>query len=148
MMKQIQGALVAATLVAASALSAGAADVHVGINVGVPAPPPIVFESPPRLVAVPETPQVLYAPEASVSFFSYGHRYYTYDSGHWFVASAERGPWTYVERRRVPHQVLLVPTHYYVGHGGGHHDHDHHDHGHHGHDDHHDNGHHNGHHDD
>jgi len=148
MMKQIQVVVVAATLVVGSAMGVRAADVHVGINVGVPAPPTVVFESPPRLVAVPEAPQVLYAPEASVSFFSYGDRYYTNNGGYWFVSSGERGPWTYVERRRVPHQVLVVPTRYYAGHGhgGGHHDHDDH-HGHHGHDEHHDNGHHDEHHD-
>jgi hypothetical protein len=131
-------ALIAAVVAVAGAMAlpADAADVHVGINVGVPPPPPIVFEFPPRLIAVPEAPQVLYAPDVSVSFFSYGNRYYSYNDGHWFIASAERGPWTYIERRRVPHQVLVVPARYYHGghehHGHGHHD-DHHDDGHHGH---------------
>jgi hypothetical protein len=70
------------------------ADVHVGINVAVPAPPTIVFDSPPRLVVVPEAPQVLYAPDIQVSFFSYGGRYYSYDAGigSWLPRRAVHGP--------------------------------------------------------
>ena len=92
---------------------ASAADVHVGIHVEVPLPPPIVFEAPPRLVVVPGAPHVHYAPDVSVNFFSYGGRYYTYDDGNWFVASDYGGPWGYVERRSVPNAILVVPHRYY-----------------------------------
>jgi hypothetical protein len=93
--------------------AADAADVHVGVNIGIPAPPPIVFEAPPRLVVVPGVPTVHYAPDVSVNFFAYGGRYYTYDDGAWFVSDYDRGPWSYVERRYVPGPVLHVPTRYY-----------------------------------
>jgi hypothetical protein len=138
MLKRISSGVATVALLGALALPARAADVQVGINVTVPPPPPVVFQSPPQLVAVPEAPQVMYAPSAPVGFFSYGGQYYRYHEGHWFVAGAVGGPWTYVERGHVPHQVLAVPTHYYYGHirhakyhekdhhhGHGHHDQDH-----------------------
>lgn len=106
----LAAALLATTVYAAPAL---AADVHVGVNIGIPAPPHVVFEAPPRLVVVPGVPTVHYAPDVSVNYFTYGDRYYTYDGGNWFVADYDRGPWTYVERRYVPGPVLHVPTRYY-----------------------------------
>jgi hypothetical protein len=107
--------IIASSLTFAAALAgpASAADVHVGIHVGVPPPPAIVFEAPPRLVVVPGAPRVHYAPDVSVNFFSYGGRYYTYDDGSWFVAHDYGGPWGYVERRHVPHDILVVPHRYY-----------------------------------
>jgi len=101
--------IVRSTLAAlALAGAAYAADVHVGINVGVPPPPAFVIPAPPRLVAVPATPVVQYAPELSVNFFAYGG-----NDGAWFVASAYNGPWTYVDYARVPRPVRVVPYRYY-----------------------------------
>ena len=123
---------IASAVTFAGVLMAGAAraaDVHVGVHIGVPAPPPIVFEAPPRLVIVPGVPRVYYAPDVSVNFFSYGGRYYTYDDGNWFVARDYGGPWSYVAPRYVPQPILVVPHRYYhvpprfVG--GGHWDHGH-----------------------
>jgi hypothetical protein len=118
-------AAVAVTITTAPAL----ADVQVGVHINIPAPPVYTFDAPPRLVVVPGYPNVHYAPDVSVNFFSYGGRYYTYDDGNWFVARSNRGPWGYVERRYVPAPLLRVPTRYYhvpprlVG--GGHWDDDH-----------------------
>ncbi len=95
------------------AAPARAADVHVGVHIGVPPPPAIVFEAPPRLVVVPGYPHVHYAPDVSVNFFSYGGRYYTYDNDGWFVAHDHGGPWRYVDRRHVPGPLLRVPSRYY-----------------------------------
>lgn len=124
--------MIASAVTFAGAILAGAAeaaDVHVGVHIGVPAPPPIVFQAAPRLVVVPGAPRVYYAPDVSVNFFSYGGRYYTYDDGNWFVARDYGGPWSYVAPRYVPHAIVVVPHRYYhvpprvVG--GGHWDHGH-----------------------
>lgn len=122
------------------------AEVHVGINVGIPAPPVIAVPAPPRLVVVPSTPAVQYAPDVGANFFFYGGNYYTYDDGAWFSASAYNGPWVYAPHP--PRQILVVPARYYHSppryyrhRSHGHHHDDHGDHGHH-HDDH---GHHSGH---
>jgi len=126
----LTAAAFAAALVASPA---GAADVHVGINVGVPAPPAIVVPAPPRLVVVPTTPTVQYAPDLSANFFFYGGSYYTFNDGSWFIASAYNGPWAYVEPVRVPRPILAVPSRYYhvppghVRHAYGYHGHHHRD---------------------
>ena len=109
----------------------GAADVRVGVNVGVPLPPPpIVVAGPPQLVVVPGSP-VFYAPSLSVNFFAYGGRYYTFHEGAWFWARSHRGPWVFVAPERVPRPVLAVPVAYYkvppghMKHAGGPHGRDH-----------------------
>ena len=109
----IAAAATAFALAGALAPPVQAADVHVGIHVGVPPPPAFVFEAPPPLVVVPGVPHVQYAPGVSVNFFAYGDRYYTYDNGAWFVAYGHRGPWSYVERHAVPGPILHVPYRYY-----------------------------------
>jgi hypothetical protein len=91
---------------------AHAADVKVGVNIGVPAPPVIVLPAPPQLVVVPGTP-VYYAPGLSLNFFAYGGRYYTLHDGAWFVAKSHAGPWAFVPVERVPRPVLGVPATYY-----------------------------------
>ncbi|MBI2884296.1 MAG: hypothetical protein HYY11_10410 [Candidatus Methylomirabilis oxyfera] len=84
----------------------------IGINVGVPSPPPIALVTPPPLVVVPGTP-VYYAPSLSVNFFSYGRRYYTHHNGAWFTAANASGPWTFIGVKQVPRPVLAVPVSYY-----------------------------------
>lgn len=92
---------------------AQAGDVNVGINVGVPVPPPpVVVAAPPQVVIVPGSP-VYYAPAADFNLFVYQGRYYRFHEGHWFIATAHGGPWTFVVRNRVPQPVLAVPTGYY-----------------------------------
>lgn len=106
--------ILAATIVfgALAATPVRAADVHVGVHIGIPAPV-YHFDAPPALVVVPGVPHVRYAPNVDVNFFAYGDRYYTYHDGGWFVATDEYGPWSYVEPRYVPAPVLRVPVRYY-----------------------------------
>ena len=87
--------------------------VSVGINIGVPPPPPpIVFAAPPQLVVIPGSP-VYYAPGASVNFFFYSGRYYTFHDGAWFSAKQHSGPWAFTKPALVPAPVLGVPVTYY-----------------------------------
>jgi hypothetical protein len=117
-------------IVAASVVSA--ADVQVGVNIGVP-PPPVLTVQPP-LVVVPNIPDVRYAPQAPYDTFYYGGQYYAWNNDGWFATPRVGAPWVLVERQRVPHQVLVVPARYYKvppghlkhkkGHGHGHDDDD------------------------
>src|SRR5215831_14359403 len=96
-----------------------AAQVNVGVNIGVPAPPPIVLPAPPRVVVVPNSP-VSYAPSVDFNLFVYGGRYYTFHDGSWFYATRHSGPWTFIATERVPRPVVGVPMKYYTvppGHG-------------------------------
>jgi hypothetical protein len=110
--------------------SATADGVKIGINIGVPAPPPVVIATPPlpvvvtappppiiiatppQLVVVPGSP-VYYAPSASINFFAYGGQYYSFHEGAWFIATTHGGPWSAIKRERVPQPVLAVPVTYY-----------------------------------
>jgi len=101
-----------ALLLGFGATTAGAANVNVGINVGVPLPPPIVVAAPPQLVVVPGSP-VYYAPRVEQNYFVYDRRPYTFHDGHWFVAAAPGRPWTLIATERVPRPILAVPVTYY-----------------------------------
>jgi hypothetical protein len=101
--------ILAAAVFAPLAAQAG---VNVDVNIGLPAPPPIVVASPPRVVVVPGSP-VSYAPDASVNLFVYGGRYYTFHQGSWFVGPKHSGPWTFIAVERVPAPVVAVPVKYY-----------------------------------
>ena len=87
-------------------------NVSVGVNIGVPPPPPMVFAAPPHLVVIPGSP-VYYAPGASVNFFFHSGRYYTFHDGAWFFATKHNGPWAFIKPGHVPAPVLGVPVAYY-----------------------------------
>jgi hypothetical protein len=94
---------------------AAAADVKIGVNIGIPAPPPppaIVITAPPPMVAIPGS-AVLHAPGVSFNVFLFGGRYYSFHEGAWFVAERPGAPWTVVVVDRVPAAVRAVPVRYY-----------------------------------
>lgn len=113
--------LVLTVALALTAVSQVVADgVRIGIDIGVPVPPPVVVVpppppvvvAPPQLVVVPGT-AVYYAPRASMNFFAYGGRYYSFHEGAWFVATTYGGSWVTIAPARVPRPVLAVPVAYY-----------------------------------
>jgi hypothetical protein len=96
--------LIAGIVAATSCLIVMPVQIHadnfsIGINLGVPPPPPaIVLPAPPPLVVVPGMP-VYYAPSLNVNFFAYGRRYYRHHNGSWFIASLCR-PMELYRRRK------------------------------------------------
>jgi hypothetical protein len=96
--------------------SRAAADVQVGINIGIPVPPPIIVAAPP-FVGAAGVPTVQYAPGPSVGVFVHGGNYYAWSNG-WFVTAAVGRPWAYVPYSAVPAPVLAVPPRYYKAAGG------------------------------
>jgi len=103
---------VALAIAGFSAVTATAGQVNVGVNIGVPAPPPIMLPAPPRVVVVPNSP-VSYAPSVDYNLFVYGGTYYSFHQGSWFYASRHSGPWTFIPTERVPRPVIGVPVTYY-----------------------------------
>jgi hypothetical protein len=95
-----------------SVAAANATQVNVGVNIGVPAPPPIVLRAPPPVVVVPNSP-VSYVPSVNYNLFVYSGRYYTFHDGAWFYANRHSGPWTFMPTERVPRPVIGVPVTYY-----------------------------------
>jgi hypothetical protein len=118
----MRGVLALAAGLSLMITSQAAADgVRIGISVPVPAPPtvvitpprpPVVVAAPPQLVVVPGSP-VFYAPGASMNFFAYGGRYYTFHEGAWFVATTYGSPWVSIAPAKVPRPVLAIPVTYY-----------------------------------
>ena len=118
----MRGVLALAAGLSLVAASPAAADgLRIGISVPVPAPPavvvtpprpPVVVLAPPQLAVVPGSP-VFYAPGASMNFFAYGGRYYTFHECAWFVATTYGSPWVAVAPAKVPRPVLTVPVAYY-----------------------------------
>lgn len=118
----MRGVLALAAGLSLMITSQAAADgVRIGISVPVPAPPtvvitpprpPVVVAAPPQLVVVPGSP-VFYAPGASMNFFAYGGRYYTFHEGAWFVATTYGSPWMSIAPAKVPRPVLAIPVTYY-----------------------------------
>jgi hypothetical protein len=86
------------------------ADVTIGINIGTPAPPPVVVTTP-QLVLIPAS-SVYYAPGVSYNLFVFGGRYYSFHDNVWFQASTGRGPWSVLAVERVPRPLLAVPATY------------------------------------
>jgi hypothetical protein len=88
------------------------ADVNVGINIGAPAPPPVIVAAPPGVILVPGT-NVYHAPSASFNVFVHQGRYYSFHNGAWFVTTRWGTPWAVIAVERVPKPVLGVPVAYY-----------------------------------
>src|SRR5262245_62228696 len=80
------------------------AQVRVDIGIHLPAPPPFVV--------IPGMP-VYYASSTPANVFFYGHQYWAFQSGGWFVGSSWNGPWAGVPPMRVTAPILQVPVRYY-----------------------------------
>jgi len=123
-MSRTMVSVVALAVLALAASAAHAADVKIGINVGIPAPPvviappPVVLAPPPLVLAPPPlvivagTP-VHHVPSASFNLFVYNGHYYSHHNGGWFVAAGPRAPWTAIAIGRVPKPVRGVPVKHY-----------------------------------
>lgn len=73
------------------------------------APPPIVVETEPRVVLIPET-DVYYAPDvATADLYVVGGVWFYFHDDHWFRGRSYRGPWVFVEERRLPPGLRKIP---------------------------------------
>ncbi len=107
----ITGAAIALSMLLPAAAFAGAS---VGVNVGVsngPATIQFSLRSQPDVVYVPE--QRVYVVEdrrCDDDMFRYGDTWWVVREGRWYRARTWRGPFLWVEERRVPRAILLVPA--------------------------------------
>jgi len=77
------------------------ARVDVNINIGVPVPPPIVVETPPEMVIIPEA-GVYVVVGAPYDLYFISGRYYYFNNGYWYWSRGYAGPWVHVEYRMLP----------------------------------------------
>ena len=71
-------------------------------------PPPIVVEAEPRVVLIPET-EVYYAPDVTANLYVVGGVWFYFHDDHWFRGRSYRGPWVFVEERRLPPGLRKIP---------------------------------------
>jgi hypothetical protein len=88
------------------------AEVNIGINVGTPAPPPVIVAPPPQVVIVPGT-TAYHAPSLGYNLFVHNGRYYSFHHGAWFYTPKWGAAWTPIAVERVPRPVLAIPVTYY-----------------------------------
>jgi len=85
---------------------AAAAQVHVGIDIGIHLP------GPPTFTVVPGVP-VYYAAGAAANIFFYANQYWAFANGGWYSGPGWNGPWVVVGPGYVPAPILRVPVGYY-----------------------------------
>ncbi len=99
----------------AAALGTGSvpafARIDVDLHLGPPSQVIVVPQAPPpRRFDMDRRPRFLYTPplgfyvsvDGPYDIVYYEDRYYIYDDGRWFWASAYNGPWVYIEDHRLP----------------------------------------------
>jgi hypothetical protein len=72
-------------------------------------PPPVEFEGPPELVAIPGR-YAYFAPDIDTDLFFYHGRWYRPHKGRWFRSEHYTGPWEHV--REVPPALIDLPRDY------------------------------------
>ena len=75
------------------------AQVNVNVHIGEPAP--IIVQSPPTMILMPE-PQMYVAVGVPYDIYFMSGRYYYLHRGHWFWGPGYAGPWTYVAFQELP----------------------------------------------
>jgi len=74
-------------------------EVHVNVNIG--APPPVIVQSPPPMLFLPE-PAVYVAVGTPYDIFFIDGRYYYFHGNNWFWAPVYGGPWVHVVHTGLP----------------------------------------------
>jgi len=71
------------------------AQVSININAGIPLPPPIAFNAPPDVVALPDTNDVYACPEIGVDLFFYNGWWWRLWDGRWYRSHYYDRGWGY-----------------------------------------------------
>lgn len=99
------------------------AGVNVDINVGVPAPPPVVvapvapppvvqYNAQPDLIVVPSGGQYVYMVPGTEGMYFYQGIWYRYYQGYWYSAPLRSRAWVAVQPAAVPGVIIAVPPTY------------------------------------
>lgn len=76
-----------------------------------PPPPSVAFVEPEYLYVIP-TFGVYFVPGITAEVFFYSGRWYYRSGGMWYWGLSYRGPWTFIEVRRVPSGLRRLPPDY------------------------------------
>jgi hypothetical protein len=70
---------------------------QVGISVGIALPPPIVFQAPPNVVVLPDTPDVYAVPDVGADLFFYNGWWWYLWEGRWYRSHYYDRGWAYFD---------------------------------------------------
>jgi len=99
------------------------AGVNVDVNIGVPAPPPVVvapvapppvmqYSAQPDLIVVPSGGQYVYMMPGTEGMYFYQGYWYRYYQGYWYSAPLRSRAWVSVQLAAVPPVIIAVPPTY------------------------------------
>lgn len=95
---------------------------YLGFSTGVsnaPPPPPVVWADEPAVALATGHVYVVSDPSVPYDVFRFGATWYLYSGGYWYRAPTYRGPFTVVDVRRVPREVIEVPPGHWKHHPRG-----------------------------
>jgi hypothetical protein len=102
MKKFLLGTILLAMAVAAPVQAI--AGVDIGVSIGIPLPPPIVFETPPAVIALPDTNSVYTAPDVDADIYFWNGWWWRPWEGRWYRSHYYNRSWAYYNN---------VPAFYY-----------------------------------
>ena len=84
-------------LLAAALVAPFSAMAQVNISVGVSLPPPVVFQAPPSVVVLPDTPDVYAVPDVDVDMFFYNGWWWRLWDGRWYRSRYYDRGWAFFD---------------------------------------------------
>jgi len=82
----------------------------VNINIGIALPPPIVFQAPPDVIALPETPGIYVVPDINTDLYFWNGFWWRLWEGRWYRSAYYDRDWVYYDN--VPSFYFDVDTHW------------------------------------
>jgi hypothetical protein len=80
----------------------------IGVQIGIPLPPDVVFTAPPSLVVIPGT-NVYAAPDVEADLVFYHGYWWRHFRERWYRSLSYRGPWEFSASDRVPRAIYGLP---------------------------------------
>lgn len=98
------------TLMCAACVGPGTTYLGFTTGVATAPPPPVVVVEQPAVVPAPGTSvYVVTDPAVRYDMFRYGTTWYLYSGRYWYRSASHRGPFSVVDVRRVPREVVTLP---------------------------------------
>jgi hypothetical protein len=71
------------------------ASAEVDVSIGISLPPPIVFQAPPEVIVIPDSPNVYVVPDIDVDFYFWNGWWWRFWDGRWYRSHYYNRGWVY-----------------------------------------------------
>ncbi len=89
--------LISIVLLAAVIVAPISAIAQVSVSIGIPLPPPIVFQAPPQVIVLPDAPDVYVVPDVDIDLFFYNGWWWRFWDGYWYRSRYYDRDWVYFD---------------------------------------------------